>query len=176
MKVSHVLLVAAAAMLVLAPVALAKEGEGKAKTVTISGELTKVGPGLIEVSVKKGEKAAAQPMIIDVDAGTKVLIETDQMESVPGEGGKMKQRPKIVEGALEDLKAGQRVVVGCIADGSKALKILVQRVVAKGGGKESDRGGEKPAPRKPDGGEKAAPRKPDGGEKPAPRKPEGGEG
>ena len=164
MKLSHVLLVAAAAMLVLAPVALAKEGEGKAKTVNISGELAKVDTGWIEVSVKKGEKAAAETKTIAVDAGTKVLIETDQMESVPGEGGKMKQKSKIAEGTLADLKAGQRVVVGCTADGSKALKILVQRVVAKGGGKESDRGGEKPAPRKPDGGEKPAPRKPEGGE------------
>jgi len=95
MKLSHVLLVAAAAMLVLAPVALAKEGEGKAKTVNISGELAKVDTGWIEVSVKKGEKAAAETKTIAVDAGTKVLIETDQMESVPGEGGKMKQKPKV---------------------------------------------------------------------------------
>lgn len=177
MRVRHMLLVAAAAMLLLTPVAPAKDEEGKVKTVTISGELTEVGPGLIQVSVKKGEKAAAETKIINVDAGTKVLIETDEMESVPGEGGKMKQRPKIVEGALADLKAGQRVVVGCVADGMKAVKILVQRAVAKGGGKESDRSGEKAAPRKPDEGEKAAPRKPDEGEKPAPRKPrEGGDG
>ena len=164
MKVSHVLLVVAAAMLVLAPLALAKEGEGKAKTVTVAGELVNVETGFIAVAVKKGERAAAETKTIAVDGDTKVLIETDEMESVPGEGGKMKQRPKIAEGTLADLKVGQRVMVGCIADGSKALKILVQRVVAKGG-KESDRGGEKPAPRKPDGGEKPAPRKPEGGER-----------
>jgi hypothetical protein len=161
MKVSHVLLVAAA-MLVLAPLALAKEENKGPKPVTVAGELVKVETGSIAVAVKKGERAAAETKTIAVDADTRILIETDEMESVPGEGGKMKQKPKIVEGALADLKAGQRVMVGCIADGSKALKILVQRVVAKGG-KESDRGGETPAPRKPDGGEKPAPRRPEAG-------------
>ena len=148
MKVRYVLFVAAAAMLVLAPAAIlgAKEKEAP-KLSNVSAELAKVEAGSISVIVKKGENSATVTRTIAVDGDTKIHIETDQMESVPGEGGKTREKPKVVEGSLDDLKTmvGRRVMVGCTEDGLKALKILVPRAAQpkKEGGKEGD------APRAP---------------------------
>ena len=151
MKVRYVLLVAAAAMLVLAPAAIlgAKEKEGP-KTVNISGELAGADANSIAVIVRKGEKGDKETKTIAVDAATtKVFIETDQMESVPGEGGKMREKAKIVEGKVGDLTSltGRRVTVGCTADSSKAVKIFVQRAAPPKGNKEGGREGD--APRAP---------------------------
>ena len=73
------------------------------------------------------------------------------MESVPGEGGKMREKAKIVEGKLADLTTliGRMVMVGCIADGSKAVKILVPRVAPPKGNKEGGREGDAPRAPKP---------------------------
>ena len=153
MKVRYVLLVAAAAMLVLAPAAIlgAKEKEGP-KVMNVSGVLAAADGGSIAVLVKKGEKGETETKTIAVDGNTKVLIETDQMESVPGEGGKMHEKAKIVEGKVDDLKTlvGRKVTVGYIADGAKAVKILVQRAAPPKGGKEGDKdGGKEGGPRAP---------------------------
>jgi hypothetical protein len=185
MKLYHMVLVAVAAMLVVAPAALAGEKEGKgAKTLTLTGEVTKLEGNTMTVSVKKGERAAAEEKAIEVSKDTKILIETDQMESVKGEGGKTRERPKIAEGTAANLKVGQRVNVGYTEDAGKAVavKILILRPpAAKTGGekKEGDRGPE-PAPRNPgregDRGPEPAPRNPgregDRGPEPAPRNPD----
>jgi len=103
------------------------EAEKKARVVQCSGLLTAVEASAITVAVKKGERAAAETQTIAVDKDTKVLMETDQMESVPGEGGKMKQRPKVAEGTPADFKVGRQVTVAYTEDGPKAVKVLIHR-------------------------------------------------
>lgn len=158
MKLRLLLLAAVAAVLVAVP-ALAgdKEGKAAAKGVTIAGELTKVEASAITVATKGKEGAPGVSKTIAVDAETKVFIQTDQTEPVKGEGGATKERPKIVEGALSDLKVGQKVIVGCDPDGAKAVKILVLRPeskVGKEGGEKKEGGQKKDGGDRKYGGEK----------------------
>jgi len=123
------------------------EGDRRPKEVSHSGLLTRIDGGAITI-LRKREKVE-ETKTIAVDGDTKVLIETDQMEFVPGEGGKMKQRPKVAQGALADLKAGQQVTVTCTEDGIKVLKVLIHRLPAPKIGKEKDKEGGTWAPSQP---------------------------
>jgi len=140
--------------LVVATGAWAGEKEGKGpKLITVSGQLTKVEAAAITVSRKK-EGQDVESKIIAVDKDTKILIETDEKEVVPGEGGKVKEKAKVIEGTLADLKVGQRVTVACTEDGSEAVKIFVPRAAPPKQDKEGKEGGgaERPSkPRKPEG-------------------------
>lgn len=155
MKLSHVLLVVVAAMLVIAPAAMAADGEKKVKMVTVTGELTKVEAAAITititVAVKKGEAKVAEEKTIPFDKDMKIMIESAENEPVPGEGDKIKEKAKIIEGSPNDLKVGKRVMVGFTEDG-KAIKILVLREKPKGEGKEGKE--RPPTPRKPGGDRK----------------------
>jgi len=101
----------------------AKESE-KPRPKKFSGQLTQVNSGSITIGGRgdRGEWSRE----LTVDSSTKVLIETDQMESVPGEGGTTKQRPKLQEGALGDLKVGQKVDGTC-DQANKVLTIVIRR-------------------------------------------------
>ena len=165
MRVSTVMVLMLAAVLVIGTASMAgdKDKEKGPKAVTISGKLTKVEDAAITVTVTKGKEKErveeAKTIAVDKDT-TKVSIETDEMENVPGEGGKNKQRPKVVDGTLADLsqKIGQRVTVTCSEDGTKALKVLVHRAAlpkkGKEGGKEGGGGGGAPGRGKPKEGDK----------------------
>jgi ferric-dicitrate binding protein FerR (iron transport regulator) len=123
------------------------EGDRSPKQVSYSGLLTRIDGGAITI-LRKREKAE-ETRTFAVDEDTKVLIETDRMESVPGEGGKMKQRPTVVDGQLPDLKVGRQVTVTCTEDGGKVVKVLVHRLPAPKIGKEKDKEGETSAPSQP---------------------------
>ncbi len=125
----------------------AHEGKRWPKEITISGEVTKVEADSIAILSKGGDTRPDQTKRVTVDSTAKVLIETDQMESVPGEGGKMKDRPKTAEGSLSDLKVGQRVTVTCTEDAAKALKVLVLRTAPPKPSREGE--GKAPAPSPP---------------------------
>lgn len=105
------------------------EAEKKARVVQCSGVLTAVEASAITVAVKKGERAVAETLTIAVDKDTKVLMETDEMESVPGEGGKMKQRPKVAEGTIADFKIGQQADVTYAAEENRAVRVFIHRPV-----------------------------------------------
>jgi hypothetical protein len=166
MRITGILLVAAA-MLVITPVLLAADGErgpkiekprvggegnreAAQKTAKFSGLLTEAKDMTMTLTRKKDEGKTTESKTFNVDAqGTKILIETDQMESVPGEGGKTVQRPKVVEGTLADLKIGQQVDVTYLIEGTKAVKVLARRPPSKEGKKEGEGGARAPKPEKP---------------------------
>jgi len=116
-------------------------GERKSKEIVYRGELTSVEAGSISLAIKKGENRAAETRTIAVDGGTKVLVETDEMESVPGEGGKMREKLKMAEGALADLKIGQQVSVSCGEEGARATKVFIHRSAPPRPVKEKERNG-----------------------------------
>jgi len=117
----------------------APEGERKARQAVFSGRVTAVGPDSITVLRKKGDEKGEESNAFALDAReTKILVETNQMESVPGEGGKTKQRPKVVEGTLADLKIGQQVDVTYIVEGSKAVKVFIRRPAPPRRSKENE--------------------------------------
>lgn len=143
----------------------AQGGERKARQATCSGRVTAVGPDAMTVTRKTGDerKPVDELKTFTLDAQeTKVQIETDQMEALPGEGGKPAQRPKVVEGTISDLRIGQQVEVMYTVDGNKAVKVFVRRVVPpKPGGGEGDRTPRPPRTPRPEGGEgDRAPRPP----------------
>ncbi|MCX5676502.1 MAG: hypothetical protein NTX87_15990 [Planctomycetota bacterium] len=173
MRITGILLVMAAAMFVLTPVLLAADGErgpkvekprvggeGKReaaqKTAKFSGLLTEVQGTTLTLTRKTDEGKSTESKTFNVDTqATKVLIETDQMESVPGEGGKTVQRPKVIEGTLADLKIGQQVDVVYLVEGTKAVKVFARRPPSKEGKKEGEGGTRAPRPEKPrTGGER----------------------
>ncbi|MBM4017960.1 MAG: hypothetical protein FJ288_06460 [Planctomycetes bacterium] len=145
MRIRNVLFVVVAAVLLVAPLALAGEKvkgdkEKGAKGQTVMGIVASVAEkgDSITLQLKKGDKGAAETKTIAIDADTKISKETGEMESVPGEGGKVKQKPKVVEATAKDLAAGQRVAVGCTEDGSKAVKILILSTQARKAGAEGE--------------------------------------
>ena len=149
MRIGYALLLAAVAGTLVFAGAAAGEERKAPKTLTVSGILASVEGGAITVSFKKDEGRTEGTKTVVVDKETKILIETNEMESKPGEGGKIVQRPKVVEGTLADLKVGQRVTVTCTAETGKAVKVFVNRTPPKEN-KEGE-GGPRP-PRKPRGG------------------------
>jgi hypothetical protein len=134
MKVTHLAWMAVAAMLLLAPMAMAADhgGKGKAKGTTVVGEIKSVDvdKGTITITVKGKEKGATEEKTLAVTTATTVKI-----EKAPAAEG---EKPKTEDGKLTDLVAGQRVVVKCTEDGKTALEILV---LVKGAHKGGDKGG-----------------------------------
>ena len=116
-------------------------GERKTKEIVYRGEVTNVEAGSISLAIKKGENRAAETRTIAVDGDTKILIETDEMESVPGEGGKTRQKPKVAEGALADLKVGRQVSVSCVGEDARATKVFIYRPVPPRQGRDKERNG-----------------------------------
>jgi len=137
MRWTWMLWIAVAAMLVVAPVALAADRGGKggdkahAKGTMVGGELTAVAADSITVAARAKEKGAApESKTLAVTADTKVKI-----EKPPAAEG---EKPKAEDGKIGDLKVGQRVMVKCSEDGKTALEILIPVPRAHKGG---DKGG-----------------------------------
>jgi len=131
MRWTWMLWIAVAAMLVVAPVALAAKGgdKGHAKGTMVVGELTAVTADSITVAAKAKEKgAAAESKTLAVTADTKVKI-----EKAPAAEG---EKPTTEDGKIGDLKAGQKVMVKCTEDGKAALEIVVTVPRAHKGGKK----------------------------------------
>jgi hypothetical protein len=131
MKVTHLAWMAVAAMLLLAPMAMAADhgGKGGAKGTKVVGELTKVEKESIEVTVKGKDKGAAPEVkTLKLTASTEVKIEKEP----PAAG----EKPKTEDGKVENLKPGQKVMVRCSEDGTTALEILVALPGAHKGGKK----------------------------------------
>jgi hypothetical protein len=117
------LMTLATAVALLGSLARAEE-EGKPRPQSLTGLLAKLEAAALTVTLKGdgGERSES----FAVDANTKIMIQTDQDEQVPGEGGNVRMRPKTVAGKLGDLKAQQRVTVSHLD--KKALEVLVLRV------------------------------------------------
>ena len=140
MRWTWMLWIAVAAMLVVAPVALAADRGGKggdkahAKGTGVFGEIKSVdikdGKGTITIAARGKEKGATEEKTLAVTADTKVKI-----EKPPAAEG---EKPKAEDGKIGDLKVGQRVMVKCSEDGKTALEILIPVPRAHKGG---DKGG-----------------------------------
>jgi len=130
MKVTHLAWMAVAAMLLVAPMAMAAGGKTHAKGTTVVGEIKSVDvdKGTITITVKGKEKGATEEKTLAVTTATTVKI-----EKAPAAEG---EKPKTEDGKLTDLVAGQRVVVKCTEDGKTALEILVLVKGAHKGGKK----------------------------------------
>jgi hypothetical protein len=109
MKVTHLAWMAVAAMLLLAPMAMAAGhgGKGGAKGAVLAGQIKTLDLDnhKIIVAVKGKDKGAAEDKTVLVNDSTKVLIE----KAAPG--GDEKGRAKPEEGKLTDLKQDQKVLV-----------------------------------------------------------------
>jgi hypothetical protein len=97
----------------------------------------------LTVTVGGREGQPGREETVSLNADTKVRVESDQMEEVAGEGA-MKQRSKLVDGNLADLKVGQRVYVR--AKDGVATDITVPRTPARREGGEGGRKEVAPAP------------------------------
>jgi hypothetical protein len=132
MRWTWMLWIAVAAMLVVAPVALAADHGGKGGAKGTMGEIKSVdvkdGKGTITIAVRGKEKGATEEKILTVTADTKVKI-----QKAPAAEG---EKPTTEDGKVADLAAGQRVMVRCSEDGKTALEILVLVKGAHKGGKK----------------------------------------
>lgn len=111
--------------LIVAAVSVAQEGEGGPRPKTISGTVSKVDSSSLTLAQRR-EGGAEQSETFQVDAKTKILIETDENETVTGEGGNQRQAPKKKVGKLDEVKTGSRAQVSYVEAG-KATAITVFR-------------------------------------------------
>lgn len=125
-----------------------REAERKAKDVRYSGEVVAAGEATVTLRIRKDEGKGVESHTLKITADTRILVETNEMISTPGEGGKTTQKLRVVEGAAADLRVGRRVVVNCAEDGVMALKVLVQRVPPKSD-REREGEGKPPVPAAP---------------------------
>ena len=89
-----------------------KEGERKDNVTRFGGTIAVVTASSLTVTMGGGDGGRApREETVSLNAETKVLVESDEMEEVKGEGGQKRQRAKKVDGAVADLKVGQRVYV-----------------------------------------------------------------
>lgn len=100
------------------------ERDGAPRPTRVSGEITAVGGASIMVT-SRGDRGETTLNII-IRTETRIRLETGETETVIGEGGREVQKPKFAEGAMADLKVGQRVNVTCV-DGNKATEVTVLR-------------------------------------------------
>jgi hypothetical protein len=118
----------------------AHEEPAKSKEVQLTGRVVRIEPQALTI-VRKRENAD-ETRTVALDGDTKILVETDQVDLVPGEGGRMQQRPKVVAGTVADLKVGRLVTVVCTDEGKRAVKVLVQRAAPPKPNRDRDREGE----------------------------------
>jgi ferric-dicitrate binding protein FerR (iron transport regulator) len=124
-----------------------KERQGPAEK-RFSGRVTEISGNTITVAT--GGEKAAKSTVITLDSATAVSVESDEMESVQGEGGQLKQRRRVVAGTLGDLAVGKRVTVTEV--GGVITKVLVMAAPVRRSGGESKEAATAPQPRT--GGEK----------------------
>src|SRR5262245_55032639 len=102
--------------------------EGKPRTHTFSGELTKMAKDSLTVTSRSDKGAVAQTFT--TGPKTKVLVETDKDVDVTGADGKVLKRPARQEVKLSELKLGERVVVTHTED-KKATQVVQPRPPVK---------------------------------------------
>lgn len=115
---------ALAAILLLGLRLSADEGKGKPRPQKLTGTLSKVEGNSLTITTRGdgGERSET----FTTDGATKIMIETDQDETVKvkGEGGDRDvTRPKTVPAKLADLKVGQRASVVHAGD-KKASEVV----------------------------------------------------
>jgi ferric-dicitrate binding protein FerR (iron transport regulator) len=122
------------------------EGEraGRPAAKTVSGEVADLSGSALRIA-QRGDKGASEATVI-LQSDTLILVESDRMESVTGEGGATKQRRVLVPGSAADLAAGKRVSA-TVEGGDKCTKVVVRAAVVRGGGESREGGGEVKAPR-----------------------------
>ena len=113
-------------ILVLSTGKAPREGEpgGKGRVRNFIGMISKMDGDKMTVTMR-GENGERSD-IFTITKETSILIETDQDETVKGEGGDRK-KIKIVEGKLPDLKVGQRVTVST-DQGVRTLTVVIMRM------------------------------------------------
>mgnify|MGYP000642788976 CR=1 FL=1 len=100
------------------------ERDGAPRLTRVAGEITAVGGASVMVT-SRGDRGETTLNIV-IRTETKIRLETGETETVVGEGGREVRKPKFAEGALADLKVGQRVSVTCV-DGNKAVEVIAYR-------------------------------------------------
>ncbi|MBE3096780.1 MAG: hypothetical protein IMZ44_06565 [Planctomycetes bacterium] len=132
MRWTWMLWIAVAAVLVVAPVALAADHGAKGGAKGTFGEIKSVdiknGTGTITIAVRGKEKGATEDKILGITTATKVKV-----EAAPAAEG---EKPQAKEGTAADLVVGKRVMVKCSEDGKTALEIIVTAPHERKGGKK----------------------------------------
>jgi hypothetical protein len=119
-----------------------KERQGPSEK-NLSGQVTEISGNTVTIST--GGEKAAKTTIITLDSATAVSVESDEMESVQGEGGQQKQRRKVMAGTLGDLAVGKKVTATEV--GGVITKVLVRAAPARRSGGESREAATAPQPR-----------------------------
>lgn len=104
--------------------------QGKPRPKSLTGVLSKFDGRSLTVT-QRGDSGERMTTFAVGDQ-TKILRQTNEDVSVPGEGGRERKTPKTEAAKTADLKADQRVTVGFIEDG-KADSVLILRVTPRKG-------------------------------------------
>lgn len=118
-------------------VVFGNEDKPKGRERMVLGELTKVEGQQLTISSKGDSGIKSLTVTLGKDAT--IRLETTQDVTTKGEGGKDRTVPKVVDGTVADLKAGQRIVVS-LGEQDLVSRVLVRRVdpPKKTGEKEGD--------------------------------------
>ncbi len=98
--------------------------KGKPRTQSVSGLVSKVDAGTLTIT-QRGD-GGDRSTVFAIGAQTKILIQTNEDNTVKGEGGSERKVPKTKEGKIADVKVDQRVTVG-FTEAGKADSLLVLR-------------------------------------------------
>ena len=101
----------------------AAEREGP-RTRRVSGEITAMNANTLTLT-QRGDRGE-RTQTVAIGAGTKVLIETDEMETVAGEGDERRTRRKLAEATAAELQVGMRVTATVGADG-EAVSVVARK-------------------------------------------------
>jgi hypothetical protein len=109
--------------LALASFSTADEG-GKARPKSLTGEVSKADAKGLTV-VRRGDSGTSTEAF-QLNAQTKITVQTSEDQTVKGEGGRDRIIPKTIAGQPTDLKTGQRVTV-IYSENDIANEVLIHR-------------------------------------------------
>ena len=98
----------------------------QATTSNVTGVLARIDATSLTVTVKK-KGTNPEEKTLETGTATKVQIETAEDETTTDRKGRQITRPKLADGTLADVKAGEHVAVTIAEDGKKAVGVLVLR-------------------------------------------------
>ena len=108
------------------------EREGGRRSPIVSGFVTKVEGNKFTIT-RRGD-GGERSQTVTIDANTRVQVQTDQDETVKGEGGRERKVPKVAKGAAADVKVG-KYVAAAVGEGERAVRVTVLRGQGKDGGR-----------------------------------------
>jgi hypothetical protein len=132
--------------------AFAEDGDrGGPRLRRASGTITAADSGSVTVE-RRGDRGISSESF-SITADTTILVESDETETVPGEGGKTRQRRKLVPGTTADLVVGKRADIWATPGVASRIVVRAPRPKREGGGEREREGDGAPRPPRRGGGE-----------------------